>query len=73
MIAYDEFQTKTEHFWTKKGTFWAIKFRKQPTKQLMAHILENQRHPVGKPMATKVTLGYGEDMIRNTCGKGLNL
>ena len=24
VIAYDAFQTKTEHFWTKKGTFWAI-------------------------------------------------
>ena len=45
MIAYDAFQTKTEHFWTKKGTFWAIKVRKQPTKQLKAHILENRRHP----------------------------
>ena len=33
------------HFWTKKGTFWAIKVRKQPTKQLKAHILENRRHP----------------------------
>ena len=44
MIAYDAFQTKTEHLWTKKGTFWAIKVRKQPTKQLKAHILENQRH-----------------------------
>ena len=42
---YDAFQTKTEHFWTKKGTFWAIKVRKQPTKQLKAHILENRRHP----------------------------
>ena len=42
MIAYDAFQTKTEHFWTKKGTF---KVRKQPTMQLKAHILENQRHP----------------------------
>jgi hypothetical protein len=45
MIAYDAFQTKTEHFWTKKGTFWAIKVRKQPSKQLKAHILENRRHP----------------------------
>ena len=45
MIAYDAFQTKREHFWTKKGTFWAIKVRKQPSKQLKAHILENRRHP----------------------------
>ena len=38
MIAYDAFQTKTEYF-------WAIKVRKQPAKQLKAHILENRRHP----------------------------
>ena len=38
MITYDAFQTKTEYF-------WAIKVRKQPTKQLKAHIIENRRHP----------------------------
>ena len=56
MIAYDAFQTKTEHFWTKKGTFWAIKVKKQLSKQLKAHILENSK-------ASRVTWGYGEDMI----------
>ena len=43
MIEYDAFQTKTEHFWTKKRTFLAIKVRKQPIKQLKALILENRK------------------------------
>ena len=44
-IAYDTFQTKTEHFWPKKGPFWAISARKQPAEQLNRHLMKNQKYP----------------------------
>ena len=44
-IAYDTFQTKREHYWLKKGPFWAIGARKWPAEQSNGHLVENRRHP----------------------------
>ena len=44
MIAYDAFQTKTEHFWTNLEPFWAIGVRKRPAERTNGHLPENRRH-----------------------------
>ena len=44
-IAYNTFQTKTEHFQPQKGPFLAIGARKRPTEQPNGYLPENWRYP----------------------------